>query len=79
MNLPHKKEPASTKFWNPLLFSLFYNKGESFEFLKSLVSLPSSLKLPTSTFLDDEEEEVEGAGIADDEWFTCTEVEVFAL
>ena len=44
-----------------------------------LVNGFSGLKQPPETFLDDEDCEMEELGISDDEWFTNSVSEAFAL
>ena len=76
-----RSEPGNTKYFTPLLYTVFYNRQDIAEYLikEDMINPFSSLKEPPQTFTEDEDEEADEMGIADDEWFMSASSEIFCL
>lgn len=73
LRVPSKIEPANTKFFSPLLHSIFYDKPDVIDYLvkHDLVNGFSNLKEPPQAFVEDDDEDDGNAadgelGISDD-------------
>mmetsp|Transcript_36579 Transcript_36579/g.27120 ORF Transcript_36579/g.27120 Transcript_36579/m.27120 type:complete len:107 (+) Transcript_36579:74-394(+) len=62
--LSFRPEPANSKYFTPLLYTIFYNKSNMINLLieKDLINAFSSLKEPPGAFIDDESDEDNESG-----------------
>jgi len=77
----HRSEPATTKYFTPLLFSVFYSQTNVIDYLiaNDMVNPFTALKEPPQTFVEEDEENAEELGISNDQWFSSCAIEIFAL